>query len=51
MVMRKIRNPVAKEMLEDRAFRLKVFSDKRKQPKTITVQEATKIVEEEEDND
>lgn len=46
----KYRNPEARKLHEDRAFRLKVRSDKRLPPvEEVTVQKATVLMEE--DND
>jgi hypothetical protein len=48
----KYRNPEARKLHEDRAFRLKVRSDKRiPLVEEVSVREATIIIEEEKDND
>jgi hypothetical protein len=46
----KPRNPIAKKMLEDKAYREKTtISKKFKEPERLTVQEATRIIEEEDE--
>ena len=48
----KIRNPKARKLNEERAFRLKIRSDKRvPHVEEVTVREATIIMEEEKDED
>ena len=48
----KIRNPEAHKLHEERAFRLKIRSDKRvPHVEEVTVREATIIMEEEKDED
>ncbi|MEK0326177.1 MAG: hypothetical protein QQN63_10795 [Nitrosopumilus sp.] len=48
----KIRNPEARKLNEERAFRLKIRSDKRvPHIEEVTVREATIIMEEEKDED
>lgn len=43
----KFRNPVARKMLEDKAYQEKTtISKKFKEPEKLTVQEATRIIEE-----
>ena len=46
------RNPVARQLKEDRAFRLKVRDDKRRAPtERVSVREATILLEEERNNE
>lgn len=46
---RKVRNPVAKALREDAAFKLRVQNPKKKPPRKPTVTEALEILEEEEE--
>lgn len=44
----KLRNPEARKLHEDRAYRLKIFNPKKNPPKEVSIEEALLMVEEEE---